>query len=106
MFRESLPLVVEFNQDAAQKTFSGETKSHLLAFLSDRAGYHADDVAMIIDIAKDHKRILEFSDTPKAELPTFRVTRLEEDMAKALYLKLLVGLLPPHPRAHQVRGAR
>ena len=106
VFRDLLPIVVEFNQDATQKTFSGETMSHLLAFPRDRAGYHADDVAMILDITKDHKRILEFSDTPEAELPTFRVTRLEEDMAKALYLKLLVGLLPPHPRAYQVRRAR
>ena len=106
MFRDLLPIVVEFNQDAAQKTFSQETISHLLAFLSDRAGYHADDVAMIIDIAKDHKRILEFSGILETKLPSFRVIRLEEDMAKAPYLKLLVGLMPPHPRAHQVCGAR
>ena len=106
VFRDLLPIVVEFNQDATQKTFSQETISHLLAFLSDRAGYHANGAAMIVDITKDHKRILEFSDTPEAELPTFRVIRLEEDMTKALYLKLLIGLLPPHPGAHQVCEAR
>ena len=106
VFRNSLPIIVDFTQDAALGTFSGKAISRLLAFLNDRTGYHTNTVAMIIDIAKDYKKILDFPDTPEAELPTFRVTRLEEDMAKALYLKLLVGLLPPHPRAHQVRRAR
>merc|ERR1712209_68634 len=75
---ESLPLVVDFNQETAQKIFSGDIKSHLLAFLSAKADSHADDVAMLQGIAKenkgkmlfvtintdedDHKRILEFWD--------------------------------------------
>ena len=95
---ESLPLVVEFNQDTAQKIFSGEIKSHLLAFLSGKAESHTDDVAMIADIAKDHKgkmlfvtintdeedhkRILEFFGILETELPTFRAIKLGEDMAK------------------------
>ena len=73
---ESLPLVVDFNQQTAQKIFSGDIKSHLLAFLSAKADSHADDVAMLQGNAKenkgkmlfvtintdedDHKRILEF----------------------------------------------
>merc|ERR1712113_438777 len=83
---ESLPLVVDFNQETAQKIFSGDIKSHLLAFLSAKADSHADDVAMLQGIAKenkgkmlfvtintdedDHKRILEFFGITESELPT------------------------------------
>jgi len=95
---ESLPLVVDFNQETAQKIFSGEIKSHLLAFLSAKAESHADDVNMIKSIAtenkgkmlfvtintdeEDHKRILEFFGITDEELPTFRAIKLGEDMAK------------------------
>merc|ERR1712180_246719 len=95
---ESLPLVVDFNQETAQKIFSGDIKSHLLAFLSAKADSYADDVAMLQGIAKenkgkmlfvtintdedDHKRILEFFGITESELPTYRAIKLGEDMAK------------------------
>jgi len=95
---ESLPLVVEFNQDTAQKIFSGEIKSHLLMFLSAKADTFDDQVAMVKTIAtdnkgkmlfvtintdeEDHKRILEFFGIKDTELPTFRAIKLGEDMAK------------------------
>ena len=78
---ELLPLVLEFNQDTAQKTSSGEIKSHLLSFLIAKAESHADDVIVIADIAKDHKRTLYL---------------------KLLTVNLLVGHLSPHPRARHV----
>ena len=42
---ESLPLVVDFNQETVQK-ISGDIKSHILAFLSTKADSHADDVSI------------------------------------------------------------
>merc|ERR1712106_961703 len=107
---ESLPLVVDFNQETAQKIFSGDIKSHLLAFLSVKADSHADDVAMMQSIAKenkgkmlfvtintdedDHKRILEFFGITESELPTFRAIQLGEEIPEdwdATGVKTLVG---------------
>merc|ERR1712136_585828 len=84
---ESLPLVIDFNHETAQKIFSGEIKSHLLVFSSAKADNHADTLAMLKEIAtankgkmlfvtintdeEDHKRILEFL-----------AIKLGEDMAK------------------------
>ncbi|KAH0956027.1 hypothetical protein HN011_009944 [Eciton burchellii] len=94
----SLPLVVEFNQDTAQKIFSGEIKSHLLVFLNKEAGHFAQYVDVIREVAKkyrgqvlfvtidcdetDHERILEFFGLKKDDVPAMRLIKLEEDMAK------------------------
>ena len=53
---ESLPLVVDFNQETAQKIFSGDIKSHLLAFLSAKADSHADDVSIDFSLSHNMKR--------------------------------------------------
>merc|ERR1711915_851977 len=94
----ALPLVVEFNQETAQKIFSGEIKSHLLLFVS----ASAEDYSAKVDIAKgiakdhkgemlfvtintdeeDHKRIMEFFGLDESELPSMRIIKLEEDMSK------------------------
>jgi len=94
----ALPLVVEFNQETAQKIFSGEIKSHLLLFVSATA----EDYSAKVDIAKgiakdhkgemlfvtintdeeDHKRIMEFFGLEESELPSMRIIKLEEDMSK------------------------
>jgi len=95
---ESLPLVIDFNHETAQKIFSGEIKSHLLVFSSAKADSHADTLTMLKEIAtenkgkmlfvtintdeEDHKRILEFFAIKDEELPTFRAIKLGEDMAK------------------------
>merc|ERR1712123_74480 len=95
---ESLPLVIDFNHETAQKIFSGEIKSHLLVFSSAKADSHADTLTMLKEIATenkgkmlfvtintdevDHKRILEFFAIKDEELPTFRAIKLGEDMAK------------------------
>lgn len=95
---ESLPLVVEFNHETAQKIFGGEIKSHLLLFLSKEAGHfdkflegarnvaklHKGNVLFVTIDADDdsHQRILEFFGMKKEEIPAMRLIRLEEDMAK------------------------
>jgi len=97
---ESVPLVVEYNQEAetTKKIFNGDIKSLLLSFISAKAESHADYVAMIKTIAtenkgkmlfvtvdtdnKDHKKILDFLGITVAELPTFRALKLGEEIAK------------------------
>jgi protein disulfide-isomerase A1 len=95
---QSMPLIVDFNHDSAQRIFGGEIKNHLLLFLSKESG-HLDKVREEIkDVAKnfreqvlfvsinadeeDHQRILEFFGMKKEEVPSMRLIRLEEDMAK------------------------
>merc|ERR1711988_628135 len=95
---ESLPLVIDFNHETAQKIFSGEVKSHFLMFSSAKAEDHADKLEKLRSLAKkykgkmlfvtintdeeDHKRILEFFGITESELPTYRAIKLGEDMAK------------------------
>lgn len=94
----SIPLVVEFNHDSAQRIFGGDIKNHLLLFLSKEGGQIEKTKEEIKDIAKkyreqvlfvsinadeeDHQRILEFFGMKKEEVPSMRLIRLEEDMAK------------------------
>ncbi|XP_020295939.1 protein disulfide-isomerase [Pseudomyrmex gracilis] len=98
IFVNSLPLVVEFNQDTAQKIFSGDIKSHLLVFLSKKAGhfekylkgiqepakkYRGEVLFVTIDCDEtDHERILEFFGLKKDDVPAMRLIKLEQDMAK------------------------
>merc|ERR1712036_43298 len=95
---ESLPLVIDFNHETAQKIFSGEVKSHFLMFSSAKADDHADKLEKMRAMAKsskgkmlfvtintdeeDHKRILEFFGITESELPTYRAIKLGEDMSK------------------------
>merc|ERR1719362_1283006 len=94
----SLPLVIEFNHETAQKIFSGEVKNHLLLFVSTKsddfpaqkemAGKIANDYkgkVLFVTVnadEEDHKRILEFFGMKEDEVPGMRLIRLEEDMAK------------------------
>lgn len=95
---QSLPLIVEFNHETAQKIFGGDIKSHLLIFLSKEAGHYDDYEDKARAVAKpyrekvlfvtinsdeeDHQRILEFFGMKKEEVPALRLIKLEEDMAK------------------------
>merc|ERR1712209_117115 len=95
---ESMPLVIEFNHESAQKIFSGAIKSHLLLFVSYKSDEYADQRAVATKLAadykgqilfvsidtdeEDHKRILEFFGMKDDELPGMRIIKLAEDMAK------------------------
>ncbi|KAK9502348.1 hypothetical protein O3M35_011138 [Rhynocoris fuscipes] len=95
---ESLPHIVEFNHETAQKIFGGDIKLHLLLFLSKKDGHFDKYLEPIKPIAKehrgellfvsinadepDHQRILEFFGIVDKEVPTMRVIRLEDDMSK------------------------
>lgn len=94
----SLPLIVEFNHETAQKIFGGEIKSHLLLFLNKGEDNYEKVTEAARSVAKpfkeqvlfvtidaneeDHQRILEFFGMKKEEVPAARLIKLEEDMAK------------------------
>ncbi|CAH0390704.1 unnamed protein product [Bemisia tabaci] len=95
---QGLPSVVEFNHETAQKIFGGDIKSHLLLFLSKKAGHYDTHVKAAEKVApqfkgqvlfvsinaddEDHQRILEFFGMKPDEVPTMRVIKLEDDMSK------------------------
>jgi len=94
----SLPLIVEFNQDTAQKIFGGEIKSHLLMFLSKKSedyekhteaakGVAKDQRGKILVVSidtdeEDHARIMEFFGMKAEEVPALRIIKMEDDMTK------------------------
>merc|ERR1712190_29673 len=94
---ESLPLVVDFNQETAQKIFSGDIKSHLLAFLSAKADSHADDVAMLQGIAKENKGKMLF-----VTINTDEDDKIEAENIKAFVAKFLAGELKQHLMSEEI----
>merc|ERR1712037_925823 len=93
---ESLPLVVDFNQETAQKIFSGDIKSHLLAFLSAKADSHADDVAMLQSIAKENKGKMLFVTINTDD------DKIEAENIKAFVAKFLAGELKQHLMSDEI----
>jgi len=122
----ALPLIVPFNQESAQKIFGGDIKNHVLLFIAGTNSEHTAHLENLKPIAKNHKdkilyvsvdtddeenkRVLEFFGMAASDIPSFRVIRLDEDMAKykpdesdlsASYVesyvnKYLEGKLKPH----------
>merc|ERR1712110_196513 len=56
----SLPLVIEFNHDTAQKIFSGEVKNHLLLFVSQKSEDFPAQKEVAAKIAADYKNKVLF----------------------------------------------
>lgn len=52
---QSLPLVVDFNHETAQKIFGGEIKSHLLMFLSQQEGHIDKYLEGAREVAKEFR---------------------------------------------------
>jgi len=55
IFVHSLPPVIEFNQETAQKIFGGLIKSHLLLFLSKKEGHFDTYVEDIKPVASQFR---------------------------------------------------
>jgi len=128
----SLPLVVDFNQDTAKMIFSGAVKSHLLMFLAANSDEYEHQLHTARKVAKDHKgqimfvcvttddvdhkRVVDFFGIKDEELPTFRLTHSEEDMLKykpdsgeinednlrATIKSFLAGEMQPHLKSEEV----
>lgn len=95
---ESLPYIVDFNSETAQKIFGGEFNSHLLLFLSKNDGHYDShiegpkavskdfrDKLLFVTIntdEEDHQRILEFFGMKKSEVPSMRIIKMSDEMAK------------------------
>ncbi|KAL4240459.1 Protein disulfide-isomerase [Mactra antiquata] len=127
----SLPLVIEFTQESAQKIFGGDVKTHLLLFTSEiesdnevmvaykeaAADFKSRVLFIFINTAdEDNSRILEFFGLKKEDVPAVRLIKLEDDMTKfkpetneltadafkGFANKVLDGQLKPHLMTEEV----
>merc|ERR1712020_580140 len=89
---ESLPLVIDFNHETAQKIFSGEVKSHFLMFSSAKADDHADKLEKMRAMAKSSKGKMQFvTDFLEGKLKQHLMSQeIPEDWDKE-GVKVLVG---------------
>jgi len=94
----SMPLVVDFNQDTAKMIFSATVNGHLFMFLSAQADdfeykmHNARKLAkdlrgdiMFVSVTtdeEDHKKVLDFFGVDLSETPTYRLAKVGEDIAK------------------------
>lgn len=94
----SLPLVIEFSQENAQKIFGGDIKLHNLLFVSKKSEDFDEILKKYRNVAKDfknkvlfvlinadeddHEKIIEFFGIKKAEQPSMRLIKLEGGMLK------------------------
>ncbi|GAU98683.1 hypothetical protein RvY_09797 [Ramazzottius varieornatus] len=94
----SLPLFIEFNQQSAQRIFSGEMKNHLLIFMSKETDNFNRVNESVRELAKQYKnkllfvfvntdveensRITEFFGLQKEDYPAVRLINLAEQLVK------------------------
>ncbi len=91
--RYSVPVVVEFNHETAQKIFRGLVKSHALFFLSKKSDEYEAQFKMIYAIAEeyrhklmfvvvdtdedDNRRVVEFLGLKEEPKPTMRIIQMK-----------------------------
>jgi len=94
----SLPLIMEFTEEAAPKIFGGEVKSHFLFFQKFSDDSWNTNKAAFSEVAKDYRgkvlfitldvdkadngRIMEFFGLKAEETPTYRIINVTSDMEK------------------------
>jgi len=94
----SMPTLVEFNGETANKIFGGIIKKHLILFLSSTSEDFKAQSEMATEVAKEHKgkilfvyidvskadssRVLDFFNAKAEDAPAMRMTHLGETMIK------------------------
>lgn len=94
----SLPLVVEFTEQAAPKIFGGDVKSHFIifskftdeswekysaAFVTAAKPFKGKVLFITMDTNKEeNERIMEFFGITAEDVPTYRIINVEAEMAK------------------------
>jgi len=94
----SMPTLVEFSSETANKIFGGEIKRHLILFLSGKGEDFAAQSELATKVGKDHKgevlfvfidvdksesaRVLDFFGTKATEAPAMRMTKMGDSMVK------------------------
>lgn len=92
----SLPSIIEFSSESAQKIFGGEVKNHILMFLKKEGGeetlkgygevakgFKGKILFIYLDTAnEENARIMEFFGLKEEETPAVRLITLAEDMTK------------------------
>lgn len=95
---EKVPLVTEFSQESAQVVFDSDIKTHIIAFSGKKGSDYSKHLDLLKEVAlplkgkchvvvidmddEEHSRVGEFFGVTSSDVPTYRVLKMEEDMAK------------------------
>jgi protein disulfide-isomerase A1 len=97
----SLPILIAFSQETAQKIFGGSIKNHILLFIDAKDAASADTVRaaakpiatkykgeyLFVTVDKSDTRIVEFFGIKDTEFPTTRAIQINEGVKKYKMIK-------------------